>query len=141
VNNLSFDEKESALKYLSDKNPMYAVLALEVRNPESGYFSKVLRTPEIVSSMEPSVWWKSAAGPTVPDSLLTLINNIFVMPSSSAGIERSFSTLGNIMTPVRNRLGLEKASMLCCIHNQLKLEQETFSRKRKRHHYESDSPS
>jgi hypothetical protein len=139
VNNLSFDDKESALKYLSDKNPMYAVLALEVRNPESGYFSKVLRTPEIVSSMETSVWWKSAAGPTVPDSFLTLVNNIFVMPSSSAGIEISFSTLGNIMTPVRNRLGLE--SMLCCIHNQLKLEQETCSRKRKRHHYESDSPS
>ena len=54
------------------------------------------------------------------NGIVDLATNLMILPSSTGGLERSFSVLGRIMTSIRNRLGVDKASKLCFIYSCLK---------------------
>lgn len=84
-------------------------------------FHKTFLVQSVRESYEPIEWWENALTEPLPPRFHQLIRKLFNLPAGSGGIERSFSTLGNIMTKQRNRLSIEKASKLCTIHNHFKL--------------------
>src|SRR5262245_61607645 len=92
------------------------------------------------NEVSPIPWWKVAFKGSLPQDAVDVIEMLFILPPSTASIERKFSTLGNIMTKQRNRLSIEKAEKLCTIVNFYKLlnresapttSQEPSGRKRK----------
>jgi hypothetical protein len=114
--------KEIGLNWLESKNPFYVMYVCELTNLDSNYFFKSFQNPEIIKSMHPRMWWKNACKSSVDDGFKELVDNLLTFQASTGGIERSFSTLGSIMTKQRNRLGIEKAAKLCSIVNHFKLQ-------------------
>ena len=130
-------EKEIGLNYISSKNEFYVILAAALHDDDSEYFFKQFRTQNVINQMKPTAWWKAASKEIVPKSLLKVIERIFSLPSGTGSIERSFSTLGQIMTDQRNQLSIESASKLCCIYNHFKLENlEQSQRKSKKRRFD-----
>ena len=74
-------------------------------------------------------WWKQAVTSAVPPTLLDTTSTLFLLPASTGGIERCFSTMGNIITKQRNRISVEKATKLCCINGHYKILNEQNKRK------------
>ena len=75
--------------------------------------------------LSPAQWWRQMGetmGSELPDGFAELCQRLMMLPASTSGIERSFSTMGAIMTDVRNRLGLQKASKLCLINRTINAE-------------------
>ena len=109
-------------KWLEMKNPMYVIAAESLKQADAEFFSQTLLNPLICKKMNPSKWWESASeNIRLPKGLVQLAKMLMSLPSSSAGIERDFSTLANIMTKQRNRIGIEKASKLCLVHRYLRV--------------------
>lgn len=121
---LSSELKNRGLNVIVESSPLNVIAAMELTNYRTNYFYTAFLKPEVCGQMDPLSWWKAAATNQVPEELKILASKLFVLPSSTGGVERSFSTLGNIMTKQRNRLSIEKGSKLCRIHNFLKLQQQ-----------------
>lgn len=109
-------------------------------------FHSSYQLEEIRSSYHPIEWWEHAPNHELPQGFKHLIRKLFSLLASTGGIERIFSTLGNIMTSQRNRLSLDKAAKLCSVHNHFKIleneqgiKRDRASRKRKFPFSESDS--
>lgn len=88
----------------------------EIKKKKSDFFYAPFLQPDIQSSMSPLEWWKQAATSVVPKKLLEMIEILFLIPAGTGGIERCFSTMGNIMTKKRNRLEVETAAKLANIN-------------------------
>jgi len=108
-------------KWLADKNPMFLMAAIKLANNCSDFFSPTMLDKRIVETLTPLEWWKECQNCNLPQGLVKLTETLFNLPASSASIERSFSTLGNILTKKRNRLGIEKAEKLCYIYQTRKM--------------------
>lgn len=72
-----------------------------------------------VRTISPIAWWKGICGSS---SLSKIACRILTAPCTSAAVERSFSTYGNIHTRKRNRLTTERASKLAFISYNWNLE-------------------
>ena len=95
-----------------------AVSELKIKSEKT--FRRVLLYDHVVSRMNPANWWKSAGMDIrLPVGLVELASDLMNLPSSTGGIERSFSALGRIMTSGRSRLGVDKAVKLCFIYSYL----------------------
>ena len=66
------------------------------------------------------IWWKGIRKSSVPKEFTDIALQLLNAPSSSASIERVFSSFGLIHTKVRNRLGNEKASKLVFCYRMLR---------------------
>ena len=74
---------------------------------------KTLVHESVISKTKPKVWWSSIErSNSVNKTLCQLAMKLLSMPSSSASLERVFSTFGVIQTKLRNRLGQQKAAKL-----------------------------
>ena len=97
---------------------MIAASELKIKSEET--FPKALLDDHVVSRMNPANWWKSVGMDIrLPVGLLELASDLMSLPSSTGGLERSFSALGRIMTSGRSRLGVDKAVKLCFIYSYL----------------------
>ena len=67
---------------------------------------------------------KSESADAVPEEFTQLMEQVQSVPCSSASIERSFSTLGNVHSKIRNRLGVQKAAKLAKCYSLLKSDEE-----------------
>jgi hAT family protein len=56
----------------------------------------------------------------IPAGFYQMCETLLNLPSSSAGIERGFSTMKNTITDKRNRLSVDKAKKITFIRDQLK---------------------
>lgn len=116
---MSNEDRDAAYNFLQEKNPAYVVDAINFQNnksnkiPESFWSEKVL-------GLTPSAWWE-AVRPfgCFGDGFIDLAVTLSEIPPSSGAIERNFSTLSDIMTKKRNKLGAEKAGKLCGIYRVL----------------------
>src|ERR1700754_4715119 len=95
-------------------------------------FHSSYKLEENRSSFNPIDWWEHAPNHDLQPGFKQLIRKLFSLPSSTGGIERLFSTLGNIMTKERNRLSIEKAAKLCNIHNHYKIVQSESDKRKQR---------
>ena len=77
----------------------------------------------------PTEWWKIVNKKATRQGFVDLEDfsqfmvNLHSCPSSSAGIERWFSTIGFIWSKTRNRLGAEKAKKLATCYRALREKQ------------------
>jgi hAT family protein len=69
--------------------------------------------------MHPADWWLAMNNSSLKEKNLDTIITLMKLPASTGSLERAFSVLNNIMTDKRNRLGIQKASKLCCIYQTL----------------------
>lgn len=90
------------------------------------FYSKASLDSTVSSKTNPVIWWMDTGKDVrLPRGLGNLAQTLMKLPATSAGLERSFSTLSKIITKLRNRLGVEKASMLCFIHQYLRVDKTT----------------
>lgn len=102
---------------------MFVVTAAQLTNMDLNVFSETMLMEQITKAMNPIEWWKSANTEKLPVGFQDFTLTLFILPSSTGSLERSFSTLGNILTHKRNRLGITKASQLCTINQYLHINQ------------------
>jgi hAT family protein len=125
-------DKNIGINWIAKKNNFYIQFCGEngeINKQKSDYFFDSYLKQEVQSKMNPLDWWKQSVTTAAPNKLLDIINILFILPASSAGIERCFSTMGNIMTKQRNRLTIEKATKLCCINGFYKIVNADENRK------------
>lgn len=114
--------KAKGNEWISMKSPMMLIYASELlRENESNFFYDSHLQQTVRESMDPTMWWKTAVKTDLTQDIKTVVDRIFLLPASTSGIERSFSTLSQIMTKQRNRLSVEKAEKLCVISNYYKI--------------------
>jgi hypothetical protein len=119
--NLPVAEKNEGLNWISKKSDFYLIFVGELNKSSSTYFFDAFLQPSARKNLKPIDWWANAITPAVPKPFAELVHTLFLFPASTAGIERCFSTMGNIMTRQRNRISVEKAAKLCAINNYYKL--------------------
>lgn len=82
-----------------------------------------------VKAMSPQKYWAYVAKITADISggktFATMMAKIFVLPPSSAGIERIFSTAGLVQSKLRNRLSVEKVGRLVSVSRILSIADKT----------------
>ena len=70
--------------------------------------------------LSPADYWELDGEKSFPH-IAKVALSVFAMVSSTASVERSFKTCGNILTKQRNRLGADKAAKLATISMNYKL--------------------
>ena len=79
----------------------------------NGYLS----LPPSPENEDPLLWWKISKRQF--PLLASVAKKILCIPATSVPSERAFSTAGHILSPQRNRLGVETLNMLCFLHHNL----------------------
>jgi hypothetical protein len=111
--------------WLAGKNPMYLIAQMKLGLNDDVYFYKNLMNPDLLTvdnGLTPYQWWElmeSSMNNSLPQGLSKLAQRLMLLPASTSGMERCFSTMGSIMTDNRNRIGVEKTSKLCAINRHL----------------------
>ena len=70
-----------------------------------------------MEKIRPTAWWKGFCS---NQELSKIASKILSLPSTTAAVERSFSTYGNIHTAKRNRLSNDTAKKLVFISQNIK---------------------
>lgn len=117
--------KDIGLNWLSQKNPFFVIMSGQLANSNSEYFFQAYLDENVCAQMDPSDWWKAVSNSALPEGLVDLASTICSLPSSTGSLERCFSSLSNIITKKRSKLGLERASQLCSVHQSLVYEIES----------------
>lgn len=117
------------MNWITNKNEFFLLIVGELKKDKSTYFYDSYLQKGIREKMEPLEWWKQATTSAIPAKFVELMETLFLLPASTGGVERSFSTMGNIHTNLRNRLSVEKITKLCCINNYFKIQNEEENRK------------
>lgn len=98
-------------------------------------FPKASLNETVMKESHPATWWTNLQHKeAIPKELVQLLVSMFNCPSSTASVERVFSTYGFIQTGKRNRLSQEKVMKLAFCFRGLRKEIEDKSkltRKRK----------
>lgn len=95
----------------------FLLIALAFLTKDETFFSSELFDESITKNLNAISWWKTAQNDNpqkISPQFLELCSDLLKMPSSTAGLERSFSVF-NDTTDKRNRLGLEKAKKIAFI--------------------------
>jgi hAT family protein len=124
------------MNWISLKNNYFIIFCGEIKKSKSDFFFDSFLEPEVQSTMNPLHWWLQSVTSAIPPRLLDMVQGLFVLPASTAGIERCFSTMGNIMTKQRNRLSVEKATKLCCINGFFKIQNSEKDRQNNNERYQ-----
>lgn len=119
------------LTWLSRQSNYLLVLAAALTNGSSQTIYPQFLDEEVRKSMNPAEWWKAAVKSELTRDIVDLLERLFVLPASTGGIERNFSTLGSIVTKQRNRLKVEKFEKLCFIVNHYKINRNESSLNRR----------
>ena len=127
---LSADQDNEVHAWLEDRNPAFVgpLLLFEAKDAK---LPKALFSETSTSAVKPGTWWrilhnrvkKSENADAVPEDFAQLMEQVQSVPCSSASIERCFSTLGNVHSKLRNRLGVTKATNLAKCHSLLKCDE------------------
>lgn len=113
---LTDDEVETALEYCSERYPdsMATVINYQAKAECFGQFRFA---DSLISKVSPITWWKSIPG--IDPVVIDLVTTLHTSYSSTASLERVFSTFGLVHSKLRNRLGIEKAGKLVFLYRVL----------------------
>lgn len=117
---LTREEFNIGFDYLNEVNPKLVALAASLQAEDCEVFPKHLLLPTTLDEMSAHSWWKAMTKLTnVDKSCVDICETLMMLPASSACIERSFSTLSDIVTKKRNRLCVDTAQKLCVVNRKL----------------------
>ena len=107
---LTEHDNDKAMEYKNNQNNCPEFLPNIINmSTKSEPFKKYLFDPEVIKNISSMTWWKSQNLPI----MTPLYSSLLTAVSSSAGVERVFSTFGLVHSKLRNRrLGVDKASKL-----------------------------
>lgn len=110
-------EKDEGNEFLGKESAMLVIVAAQLKEESSEYFPKEFFTTEVLNSCSAEIWWSSQQSQDkISKAVVQFVVKLMRFPAGSADIERHFSTLGNILSVRRMRLGIEKASKLCLLY-------------------------
>lgn len=113
-------ELDIGFDYLNEVNPKLVALAASLQAQDAERFPKHLLLSTTLEEMSAQSWWKAMATLTnIDKSCVDFCETLMMLPASSACIERSFSTLSDIITKRRNRLCVDTAQKLCVVNRKL----------------------
>lgn len=110
---LKYNEKDAALKVAAESYPHSGLLPIIIKfEAKSDPFKSVMFSEEIINNVTPIQWWKSQKDVSDINKVLPILTQLMCSVTSSASVERIFSTFGLVHSTIRNKLGTEKAAKL-----------------------------
>ena len=109
-------EIDAALEFCS-QNYASCLSSIIQFSSQSDPFKRYMVADKLIHSVSP-LTWESQKG-LWDNSMLILCRQVLGAVSSSAGVERIFSTFGIVHSKLRNRLGADKAGKLVFIYKLL----------------------
>lgn len=120
---MSLELKANGRRYFLEKDGRFVAIVLALESRDETFFSSVLFEEAVISGVDPFSWWRTASSDN-PEKIIpefvNLCEILLKLPASTAGLERTFSTMGNIISDKRNRLGLSKVDKLCFVNQRLR---------------------
>lgn len=119
---IKFREKGQA--WLSEKNPLFQSAQLKLEVGDTNFYTNRLMDKNVLRgelALTTSQWWDimgSQMDGKLPVGFSKLAKELMMLPASTSGMERCFSTIGSIIKS-RNRIAVEKAGKLCMIYRTL----------------------
>ena len=114
------EDRDKGYRYIESKSSTFLLNMANFQGKNEDCFHRQYFSEEMRFGLDPLLWWQQASKFKITEDFMLLLKKLFALPASTGGIERSFSTLGNIMSKKRNRLDVEKAGKLCTVHNVLR---------------------
>lgn len=115
---LTFFEKKRVRLFFKNLDERFVPVLLAFKGKDETYFSATLFEKPVAGGIGPVAWWRTAQSDNpelIPESFLRLAEELLMMPSSTAGIERIFSFMKYAKNEKRNRLGMEKVEKMCFV--------------------------
>jgi hypothetical protein len=109
---LNKEELDQVFEYLSNTNPNFLATVMDYK-AQRGVFLPYRFKDCVVRNVNTMSWWDTV---DVSSDFLLFVKALMTAVSSSASIERVFSTFGLVHSKLRNRLGVEKAGKLVFIY-------------------------
>lgn len=110
---LTSEEKELALNEVESMYNNTGLLPLMVKlQAQLEPFKKIMFGTEILSNVTALQWWYSQKDISEVNQNIDIIKQFLCAMSSSASVERVFSSFGIVHSKLRNKLGVEKAGKL-----------------------------
>lgn len=117
---LTREEYDVGFDYLNELSPKLVALSASLQAEDSEVFPKHMLLSTTLEEISAQSWWKAMAKFTnIDKTCIDFCETLMMLPASSACIERSFSTLSDIVTKKRNRLTVDKAQKLCVVNRKL----------------------
>ncbi len=116
-NYLTNEEVSIAMEFLSEHQPSALSSVLKYRAKATPFHGYMFSLAALMT--EPLTW--KAQGSALEPSMLSLAEQLHTARSSSAGIERIFSTFDLVHSKLRNRLGTSKAGKLVFLYKLLNM--------------------
>lgn len=107
---------EEAKEWVYDRNPIYLNYVVSFQGQSDPFPKSYFK--ETLTKVNPSAYWRSLEN-VLDIKFVEFIAHLMYCPSSSASIERVFSNFSYVISKIRNKLGLEKASKLVSIFRTL----------------------
>jgi uncharacterized protein YuzB (UPF0349 family) len=124
---LTAEEKEAALKFASETytDTQFLPTVIKFIGRVNPFNDGPLFDKNLINSMTDIEWWHSfnAIKEVLKEPQIKLLEQLLTATSSSAGVERIFSSFGLVHSKLRNRLGVEKAGKLVFLMRRLNNEQ------------------
>lgn len=111
---LTQTELDEVFEHISIAYPDFLALTMDYK-AQRGVFLPYRFKESVVNDVNTMSWWETL-GATVSDEFLSFVRRLVTAVTSSASIERVFSTFGLVHSKLRNRLGVEKAGKLVFIY-------------------------
>lgn len=122
---LTSQQESSAEQFIQNWNPAFEVPFKMFQIKDTDYYPESMFSQNVIDSVESKKWWKIMACKSEKNDLLNtdfckFVEDLHSTTSTSASIERIFSTFGLVWSKLRNKLGCEKAKKLVKVYRCLK---------------------
>ena len=104
------EEHEVAMELASTHHNMIVPNLINLKAQASPFLTYMF-ADTVIQSVQPVDWWRSHGNRLHPDTI-HVAKQLLTATSSSAGVERVFSSFGLVDSKLRNRLGIGKAAKL-----------------------------
>ncbi len=123
---------EAAMDLLLEKTPEFVTVAQAFLAKDNSSFPKSSLHNDVMQSSHPANWWCALKHrDNIQKTLIQFLRPMYRCPSSTASIERVFSTYGFVQTEYRNRLTQDKVMKLSFCFRALRKQEDTQNRKKK----------
>ena len=117
------EQQDEARNVLIVQNPSLLPQLYQFQGKAEPFLASIFAC---TNALKPVLWWRTVKSSKniVSNELCEIAIRLLSLTSSSAAIERIFSSFGLIVTKLRNRLGTEKAAKLVSCYRELRECQE-----------------
>ena len=121
---LTDDQEKMAEDWILNVNPEFLPLVMSFKIKDEKIYSSYMLTDTMISNFQASKWWLIAQKNTEKSKKLSmefcqLMRGLQAAPTSSASLERIFSTFGHVWSKLSNKLNPQTADKLVKVYRYL----------------------